>query len=161
MLKKILCYCMLIGAVWAKPVTTRLFEVNVPDAWEERQTQSALYFLYPGKDVDEPEDANIRIAPSSISGGMSMDGLTFMGKSQIERDYPEMTLGASTPTKLGKLDAHRFEYRGVRKGKKSIIIQVFAISGRNAYQIDFIGSEADYNSQRSSFDSLLRSFRAL
>lgn len=152
---------MLIGAVWAKPVSNTYFEITVPDAWEERQTRGPLYLLYPGKDVEVPEEANVSLSTSSISSTMSMDSLTFMGKYQIEQDYPELALGTSIPTKLGKLDAHRFEYKGTRKGKKFIIVQVFAMNGRTSYQVQFTGSEADFNSLRSAFDSLLRSFRPL
>lgn len=161
MFKRLFLSMLLLGVVWAKPVTTRFFEVTAPDTWEDRQTSGALYFLFPGKDVDEPEDANVSIATSTISGGMSMDGLTFMGKHQIEQEYPEMVLGSSAPTKVGKLAAHRFEYKGIRKGKKYQIVQIFAMNGKTSYQIQFIGSEADFNSQRSSFESLLRSFRPL
>ncbi len=162
MFKRLLFVLLLFGVASAKPVTTPYFEVAAPDTWEDRQTPGALYFLFPGKDVDDPEDANISISTSSISGGMSMDGLTLIGKNQIEQQYPEMALGASAPTKLGRLAAHRFDYKGVRKGKKYVIVQIFAISsGKTSYQIQFIGSEADFNSQRSSFESLLRSFRPL
>lgn len=161
MCKRFFLSILLVGVVWAKPVTTRFFEVTAPDTWEERQTSGALYFLYPGRDVDDPEEANISLSTSSISGGMSMDGLTFMGKNQIEREYPELALAASIPTKLGKLEAHRFDYKGSRKGKKFEIVQVFAMNGKTSYQIQFTGSEADFNSQRSAFESLLRSFRPL
>ncbi|MCW5871211.1 MAG: hypothetical protein KIS61_28405, partial [Candidatus Eremiobacteraeota bacterium] len=143
MFKRLFFSMLLFGVAWAKPVTTRFFEVTAPDTWEDRQTSGALYFLFPGKDVDDPEDANISISTSSISGGMSMDGLTFMGKHQIEQEYPEMVLGTSAPTKLGKLAAHRFEYKGIRKGKKYEIVQIFAMNGKTSYQIQFIGSEAD------------------
>ncbi|MBS2033611.1 hypothetical protein JST97_01405 [bacterium] len=161
MLKRIFFLCLLVGMAAAKPVTTRLFEVNAPDAWEERQTPSALYFLYPGKDTDEPEDANVSINANNISGTMSMDSLTYMGKFQIEQAMPNMKLVSSNPMKVGKLDGHRFEWKGTNKGKKSVLIQVFAMNGRQSYEIKFIGSETDYNSQRSSFESLLRSFRPL
>lgn len=161
MLKRFFIFALLFGVVWAKPVATRYFEINAPDTWEERQSPGGLYLLFPGKDVDDPEEANISIIPSSISGGMSMDGLTFMGKNQIEREYPELALGASAPMKIGKLDAHRFEYKGIRKGKKFEIVQIFVMNGKMSYQIQFTGSEADYNSQRSSFESMLRSFRTL
>lgn len=161
MLKRFFLFGLLFGVVWAKPVSTRFFEVNAPDTWEERLTPGGLYLLYPGKDAQDPEDANISIVPSTISGGMSMDGLTFMGKHQIEQEYPELALGSSAPMKLGKLDAHRFEYKGVRKGKKFEVVQIFAMSGKMSYQIQFTGSEADYNSQRSAFESMLRSFRTL
>lgn len=161
MFKRFLFSILLFGVVWAKPVTTRFFEVTAPDTWEDRQTSGALYFLYPGRDVEDPEDANISLSTSSISAGMSMDSLTFMGKHQIEQEYPELALGASIPTKLGKLEAHRFEYKGMRKGKKFQVVQIFAMNGRTSYQIQFTGSEADFNSQRSAFESLLRSFRPL
>jgi len=161
MFKRILFSVLLLGVVWAKPVATRFYEVTAPDTWEEHRTQGGLIFLYPGKDVEDPEEAYIGITTSSISSGMSMDGLTFMGKHQIEQDYPELALGTSTPTRLGKLEAHRFEYKGVRKGKKFEIVQIFAMNGRTSYQVQFTGSEADYNSQRSGFESLLRSFRPL
>ncbi|MFN8605895.1 MAG: hypothetical protein U0931_00050 [Vulcanimicrobiota bacterium] len=161
MLKKIALLCLLAGMAAAKPVTTRLFEVTAPDSWEDRQTPGALYFLYPGKDTDDPESANVSINASNISGTMSMDSLTYMGKFQIEQAYPDMKLASSSPTKVGKLDGHRFEWRGMSKGKKSVIIQVFVMNGRQSYELKFIGSEVDYNSQRSSFDSLLRSFRPL
>lgn len=161
MFKRFLFPLLLLSVAWAKPVTTRFYEITAPDTWEDRQTSAALYFLFPGKDVEDPEDANVSISTSSISGGMSMDGLTFMGKHQIEQEYPELLLSTSTPTKLGKLAAHRFEYKGVRKGKKFEIVQVFAMNGRTSYQIQFIGSEADFNTQRNGFESMLRSFRPL
>ena len=161
MLKRFLFLALLVGTAWAKPVTTRYFEVTVPDTWEERPTPGAFYLLYPGRDVDDPEEANISIASSSISGGMSMDGLTFMGKNQIEREYPEVALASSTPTKVGKMIAHRFEYKGVRKGKKYEVVQVFAMEGSKSYTVQFVGSEADFNSVRGAFDQLLRGFRSL
>lgn len=161
MLKRFLFLGLMVGMAWAKPVTTRFFEVTVPDTWEERPSPAAFYLLYPGRDVEDPEDANISISVSTISAGMSMDSLTFMGKHQVEQEYPEMVLATSTPTKVGKLTAHRFEYKGVRKGKKYEVVQVFAMQGNKSYTLEFVGSEADFNSVRGAFDQLLRSFKSL
>lgn len=161
MLKRFVFLALLAGMAWAKPVTTRLFEVTVPDTWEERLSPAAIYLLYPGRDAEDPEEANISIAASTISGGMSMDGLTFIGKNQVEQEYPELALATSAPTKVGKLIAHRFDYKGMRKGKKFAVVQVFAMDGNKSYTVQFVGSEADFQSVRSAFDQLLRGFKSL
>lgn len=144
-----------------KPIKTALFEATVPTGWEERLTDTALYLLYPGKDVSDPEHAHISITPTRVSSGMSLDSFTFMAKHTVENDYPELQLGYSRPTMLGKLEAHRFEYRGLRSGKKFTLVQVMAITGKSGYTVEYRGSEADFLSLRNAFDLMLKSFKSL
>ena len=165
-MKPMICLLLLLllGPAWAqptKPVKTRMFETQVPTAWEERLTDAALFFLYPGKDTDNPEQAHISITPTKLSENMSLDSYTFMAKHTIENDYPELKLSYSKAAQLGKIDAHRFEYKGVREGKKFQVVQVMAMSGRSGFTIEFRGSEADFNSLRNGFEQMLRTFKTL
>lgn len=141
-----------------RPVSTRLFDTVVPADWEEVATRSGMFYLYPGKEVD-PDKEHISISPSSISAGMGLDSFTYMAKFQIERDYPEVALSSSRESKLGPLPGHRFEYRGVRNGKKFLVIQVMALSGKNGYTIQFNGTEQNYNLVRNGFENMLRAFK--
>ena len=164
MLRRVFFLLLFLCALptWAQPtkaVKTRLFEATVPSDWEERLTDAALYLLYPGKDAEDPQYAHISVTPSKLSGSMSFDMFTFMAKSSIESNFPELQLSYSRPTKLGKVDGHRFEYKGVRQGKKYQIVQVMAVSGSNGYTIEFRGSEADFNSLHNGFDQMLRTFK--
>jgi hypothetical protein len=162
---RILCLFLLIvlAPVWAQPtkaIKTRMFETVVPSTWEERLTDAALYLLYPGKDTDPPEHAHISITPTKLSDNMSLDTFTFMAKHSVESDYPELKLSDSKPSSIGKIAGHRFEYKGIRHGKKFQIVQVMAMSGRSGYTVEFRGSEADYQSLRNGFEQMLKAFRA-
>ncbi|MBT9585480.1 hypothetical protein IV102_19210 [bacterium] len=165
-MKPLICLLLLllIGPAWAQPtrlVKTRMFETQVPTGWEERLTDAALYFLYPGKDTDNPEHAHISITPTKLSENMSLDSFTFMAKHTVENDYPELKLSSSRTSQLGKIDAHRFEYKGIRAGKKFQIIQVMAMSGRNGFTVEFLGSESDFNALRNGFEQMLKTFKTL
>lgn len=152
----------LTGAVLSqpmKPVTTRLFDTSVPADWDEIPTNSAIYYIYPGKDVD-PQKDNISITPSAISAGMGLDSYTYMAKFQIEREYPEVSLTTSKEFKLGTIPGHRFEYRGTKDGKKYLVIQVMALNGKNGYTIQYNGTEQNFNSIRNGFEGMLRNFKA-
>jgi len=144
-----------------KPVKTALFETTVPAGWEECLTDAALYLLYPGKDGEDPQHAHISITPTRVSSGMSLDSFTFMAKHTVENDYPELQVGYSKRAMLGKLDAHRFEYRGLRSGKKFLLVQVMAIIGKSGYTVEYRGSESDFMALRNGFDQMLKSFKNL
>lgn len=162
-MKRILLLLLITFAAWAqapKTITTPTFEVTVPDTWEEARTPSAVYLLYPGKDVSQPEKENINITPTLNSDGMSLDMYTFMAKHTVESQRPELKLTSSKPAPLGKLSGHRFEYTGIVGGKKYILIQVMALHLKNGYTVEFSGSEADFKTVRSSFDAMLRGFKA-
>lgn len=155
--------CLVIPALAqvTKPIKTRMFETYVPDNWEDHLTDTALFFTYPTKEAAEPEEAHIRITPSKVSEGMGLDSFAFMAKHSIESDFPELKLADSKQIKLGKLDGHRFDYRGVRKGKKYQITQVFCLSGSKGFTIEFRGTEADFSVLRSGFENMLRAFKPL
>lgn len=142
-----------------RSISNKLFDATVSSDWEERATRSGLYYLYPGKDIADVQTENISIIPTSISEGMGLDSFTFMAKFQVEREFPELALASSKPTKLGPVAAHRFEYKGMRGGKKFAIIQVMALNGSNGYTIQFSGTEANYNLVRSGFENLIRTFK--
>lgn len=162
-MKRILLLLLITFTAWAqapKTISTPTFEVTVPDTWEEARTPSAVYLLYPGKDVSRPERENINITPTINSDGMSLDMFTFMAKHSAESQRPELSLSSSKPAPLGNLKGHRFEYKGVVGGKKYILIQVMALHLKNGYTVEFSGSEDDFKTVRSSFDAMLRGFKA-
>jgi len=159
--KQWICILLLSIPLWSEVVKTRLFEVTAPPDWKSQEARVGLFFLYPGQNIVEQELENVRILPSAISEGMSLDSYTYMAKFSVEREYPELSLSSSKPTQLGKLPAHRFEYRGLRGGKKFLLIQVMALHGNNGYTVEFFGSEANFAPLRNGFEQLLRSFKPL
>jgi hypothetical protein len=154
--------CLLVTAQLAaqppKAVSTKLFDATVSSDWEEQMTRSAVYYLYPGKDIVDIQTENICIIPTSVSSGMGLDSYTFMAKFQIERDFPELSLSSSKATKLGPVPAHRFEFKGTRNGKKFSVIQVMGLHGSNGYTVQFAGTDANYNLVRNGFENLIRTF---
>lgn len=142
-----------------KVVKTGLFEVTVPQDWEEHITPTALFLVYPGRDVADPTLENIHIVPSNVSTGMSLDSYAFMAKYEVEQQHPELVMDYSRPVQVGKNQAHRFEYRGLVSGKKFVLVQVMTLVGRKGYTFEFFGSEANFTSFRNSFEQMLRNFR--
>lgn len=162
MKKAALLFLLMCTAVLAQPtkiLDTSYFKASVPATWEEYPTPTGMVLLYPPREPMQPEEANITVRPSSISVGMGLDSYTYMAKFEVEQNYPELKLVDSKATKLGTLDAHRFEFRGLRNGKKSQLVQVMALAGRRGFTIQYVGTEADFYALRNSFELMLKSFK--
>ncbi|MEW6279434.1 MAG: PsbP-related protein [Candidatus Eremiobacterota bacterium] len=139
------------------------FRLQYPGDWEVAESRSSAFVrFYTPADADPsgPLKESIDVEVGTVSDNMSMDMFSYSQKYQVEQQYPGMALKQSKPSRLGRLDAHRFEFQGSHQGRAMTLIMVFAISGKQSYCLTYLAESAEYKRHTSLFDNVARSFVA-
>lgn len=136
------------------------FQVDAPTMWELKPANFAnAVWLYDGA-VLTPVAENVQIKVTKLSAQMGFDMVSFMARSSVESQYPQLALKSSTPLKIAKTEqAHRFEWAGDFNGKPFHLLQVLIRAGDFAYELDFGANDANWKKHLPTVERMVKSFK--
>lgn len=143
-----------------QPFQGTTFQVDAPTTWQLKPANFANAVWLYDANVMTPLAENVNIKVTKLSKQMGFDMLSFMARSSVESNYPDMSLKTSTALKMPKTEqAHRFEYAGQFNGQDFHLLQVLIRAGDVGYEIDFGATEANWKKNLPTVERMVKSFK--
>ena len=143
-----------------QPFQGSTFQVDAPTAWQLKPANFANAVWLYDPNVVTPLAENVNIKVTKLSAQMGFDMLSYMARSSVESDYPELKLKNSTALKMPKTEqAHRFEYEGKFNGQNFHLLQFLIRAGDIGYEISFGATEANWKKNLPAVERMAKSFK--